>query len=169
MLGQDGKKTDWKNMALAVMARGNALDAYFTFKIFKKLELELERLGMTNTYKHLLVPAVTLFKDMELDGMLIDRSRVNKLSKDLLANIVEKEDVLYKLKEVDNSYEMTSTDDITKVLFSADKSGNIIDGGFGLYPPITSDKTDNPSTSVEALDILLEQLEEEINSRGLDE
>jgi hypothetical protein len=47
-----------------------------------------------------------------------------------------------------------------------DKKLNIVDMGFGLFPPISSDKTNAPSTSAEALDILLEQLEEEINRRN---
>lgn len=167
MLGQDGKKTDWKNMPLAKMARGNALDAYFTLKIFKRLHKKLAHLGMINTYEKIMVPAVSLFKDMELDGMLIDRRRVDKLERDLHSNILEKEDMIYSLKEVDKSYEMTSPDDIIKVLFSADKKGDIVEGGFGLFPPIVSDKTNAPSTSAEALEILLTQLNEEIGKRDL--
>ena len=37
-------------MPLPMMARGNALDAYFTLKIFKKLSRKLEDLKMTDTY-----------------------------------------------------------------------------------------------------------------------
>ena len=50
MLGQDGKKTDWKNMPLATMARGNALDAYFTMKVFQKLKKKIVELKMDTLY-----------------------------------------------------------------------------------------------------------------------
>lgn len=169
MLGQDGKKTDWKNMPLALMARGNCLDAYFTLKIFKKLDKKLHELKMANLYDKLMVPAVEFFKDMELDGLLISNDKVEELGKQLKDDIVEKEDKLFGYSEVTKTYEITSTDDLIKILFSADKKGNIVEGGFNLYPPITSDKTGSPSTSAEALEILLEQLEEEINKRGLNE
>jgi len=169
MLGQDGRKTDWKNMPLAQMARGNALDAYFTLKIFRKLEKSIADLKMFNLYDRLMVPAVGLFKDMELDGLLISEETVDELATQLREDIHEKEDKLYSFKQVNKIYELTSTDDLIKVLFSCDKKGNIVDGGFGLYPPISSEKTGAASTSAEALDILLEQLQDEIDKRGLNE
>ena len=169
MLGQDGKKTDWKNMPLATMARGNALDAYFTMKVFRKLESRISELKMANLYDKLMVPAVQFFKDMELDGLLISAPKVNELGGLLSDDISDTEDKLYSFKQVDKTLEMTSTDDLTRILYSCDKKKNSVNGGFQLYPPITSEKTGAPSTSAEALDILLEQLEEEINRRGLNE
>ncbi len=169
MLGQDGKKTDWKNMPLAQMARGNALDAYFTLKIFHKLEKRVNDLKMKNLYEKLMVPAVEFFKDMELDGLLISAPKVEQLGKELRIDIDSKEDQLFSFKQVNKTYELTSTDDLVKVLYSADKKHNIVEGGFNLYPPISSEKTGAPSTSAEALDILLEQLQDEINKRGLNE
>lgn len=169
MLGQDGKKTDWKNMPLATMARGNALDAYFTMKVFRKLESRISELKMANLYDKLMVPAVQFFKDMELDGLLISAPKVNELGGLLSDDISDTEDKLYSFKQVDKTLEMTSTDDLTRILYSCDKKKNVVNGGFHLYPPITSEKTGAPSTSAEALDILLEQLEEEINRRGLNE
>lgn len=176
MLGKNGNKTDWKNMALATMARGNALDAYFTLKVFKKLSPKLSKLGMDNIYGKMMVPAVTFFKNMELDGLLISSEKVKSLGVLLKDDIDNKEDSLYSFKEVKqvialskDAIEVTSTDDLTQILFSCDKKKNLQPGGFHLYPPICSDKTNAPSTSVEALDILLEQLEEEINRRGLNE
>lgn len=169
MLGQDGKKTDWKNMPLAQMARGNALDAYFTLKIFHKLEKRVNDLKMKNLYEKLMVPAVEFFKDMELDGLLISSPRVEELGGQLRDDILSKEDSLFSFKQVNKTFELTSTDDLVKVLYSADKKHNIVEGGFNLYPPISSEKTGAPSTSAEALDILLEQLQDEINKRGLNE
>lgn len=167
MLGRDGKKTDWKNMPLAEMARGNALDSHFTLKIFRILSEKIIKLKMANLYHKLMVPAVAFFKDMELDGLLISERRVNELGTLLHDDILRREDELLSLKQVDKSFELTSTDDLVKILYSADKKHNIVPGGFGLYPPVSSEKTGAPSTSAEALDIMLEQIEEEINRRGL--
>lgn len=169
MLGRDGKKTDWKNMPLAEMARGNALDAYFTIKVYRKLQDKIAKLKMANLYEKLMAPAVAFFKDMELDGLLISKGRVNELGTQLHSDILEREDKLLSYQLVNKTYELTSTDDLVKILYSADKKHNIVPGGFGLYPPICSDKTGAPSTSADALDILLEQLEDEINKRGLNE
>jgi len=169
MLGQDGKKTDWRNMPLTQMARGNALDAYFTLKVFHKLERLIQDLKMQNLYDKLMVPAVEFFKDMELDGLYISSAKVEELGSQLKGDIYDKEDQLFSFPQVNKTYELTSTDDLVKVLYSADKKHNIVDGGFGLFPPISSEKTGAPSTSAEALDILLEQLEDEIDRRGLNE
>jgi DNA polymerase I-like protein with 3'-5' exonuclease and polymerase domains len=167
MLGQDGKKVDWANMPLSTMARGNALDAYFTLKIFKKLSKKIDDLKMDNLYAKLIAPSINLFVSMEVDGMGISRSKVDELGTQLMDDIHEKEDSLYSYKEIpDKSMQITSTDDLIKILFSVDKKLNLVNMGFGLFPPISSDKTNAPSTSAEALDILLEQLEEEINRRN---
>ena len=77
MLGQDGKKVDWANMPLPMMARGNALDAYFTLKIFKKLSRKIDELRMTNTYYKLIAPSINMFVGMEVDGMLISKEKVD--------------------------------------------------------------------------------------------
>jgi len=167
MLGQDGKKVDWANMPLPMMARGNALDAYFTLKIFKKLSRKLEDLKMTDTYYNLIAPSINMFVGMEVDGMLISKSKVDELGKGLKTDIEEKEESMYSYDEIpDKMMQVTSTDDLIKILYSVDKKLNIVDMGFGLFPPISSEKTNAPSTSAEALDILLEQLEEEINRRN---
>jgi DNA polymerase I-like protein with 3'-5' exonuclease and polymerase domains len=166
MLGQDGKKVDWANMPLATMARGNALDAYFTMKIFHKLHAKLENLKMSGTYANLIAPAINLFVNMEVDGMLISKDKVNELGKQLKTDIEEQEEKLYSYPQIpDKTMQITSTDDLVQILYSVDKKLNIVNMGFGLFPPISSDKTNAPSTSAEALDILLEQLEEELVRR----
>jgi DNA polymerase I-like protein with 3'-5' exonuclease and polymerase domains len=150
-----------------MMARGNALDAYFTLKIFKKLSRKIDELRMTNTYYKLIAPSINMFVNMEVDGMLISQPKVDELGKGLKTDIEEKEESMYSYSEIpDKTMQVTSTDDLIKILYSVDKKLNIVDMGFGLFPPISSDKTNAPSTSAEALDILLEQLEEEINRRN---
>lgn len=165
MLGRKGKDTDWANMPLADMCRGNALDSYFTLKAHKVLAGKIDKLGMTNLYQKLISPAISMFVDMEMKGMTINPGVVKDLGDILNKAITESEDKLISFKEVkDKSLSLTSIKDLTSILYSCDKKKNIIPGGFGLFPPIETDKG-APSTSAEALELLLAQINEELGSR----
>lgn len=168
MLGVKGKTADWENMPLPKMLRGNSLDAYFTMKIFKKLSKNIDSLKMDKVYKELISPAVHMFNSMEMDGIFISRERLSSIGSTLSSKILDIEDSLYSYKEVPKGKEvkMSSTHDLIEILFSCDPEKNIIPGvGFNLFPPITSEETGAPSTNVECLEIILDQIEDELNRR----
>ena len=167
MLGKDGRNTDWVNMPLGEMLRGNALDAYFTMKCFKKLWKEVEKNLMVDTYNKLVSPAISMFIDMEMRGMDIDINVVNTIGTSLEDGIQKVEDSLLLSPVVkDKSMSLTSTKDLMALLYSCDKHQNIIPGGFGLFPPVFTEKG-SPSTSAEALEILLGQINLEIARRDI--
>lgn len=170
MLTVTNSKVDWVNMPLAECARGNALDSYFTLKVFDKLYQEMEELEMVETYEHLMVPAMNIFKDIEVRGLEISTDTLNELGQGLKQKIGETQT---KLKDqIGSDVNFKSNDDIAKVLFSLEHVGadwnRVDDFGFGLYPPIKTAKKNSPSTSAEALELLLDQIETEIERRGLD-
>jgi DNA polymerase I-like protein with 3'-5' exonuclease and polymerase domains len=149
------------------MAKGNAMDSYFTLKAFHKLKSKLEDMDMWPLFENMIIPAIPFFAEMEHGGMLISAPRVKEIGKELEAAIIEKEDKLFSYKEVpDKSCKMTSTNDMMRILYSCDPVGNIKDGGFNLYPPMSTPEG-SPSSSVDCLDIILEQINEELNARNV--
>ena len=167
MLGTDGKKVDWSNMPLPRMARGNALDAYFTMKCFDLLWPKIEKLQMEKTYEAILSPATNIFRDIELEGLVISNSILNDLRSKIYMDIVTTEEEIFSFSSVDKKYNIDSTADLTKIIYSCDSKNNLLNTGLGLYPVKRSDKTNKPSTDVESLDTLLDMLEQEINRRGI--
>jgi hypothetical protein len=51
---KDGKKHDWASMPLAEMAHGNAMDSYYTLKLFHRLHDELKKINLVDHYTNLL-------------------------------------------------------------------------------------------------------------------
>jgi len=68
------KKFDWANMALSDCCEGNAMDSYFTLKLFYLVEEKLEALGVLSFVEKVLPPALETFADMEYDGLLVSES-----------------------------------------------------------------------------------------------
>jgi DNA polymerase I-like protein with 3'-5' exonuclease and polymerase domains len=165
------KAVNWSDMPLAEMARGNALDTYFTLKCYDVLINKLEDGGMVDTYKNIIEPSTKFFVEVELDGLLISEPQLEKLGAELHDNIINIEDKLYAFKEVKKDISLKSSHDLVRTLFSLVKSSKdwVEDSegyGFGLYPPIFTSKR-QPSTSAEALDILKVQIKDELLRRGV--
>lgn len=168
-------RVNWSEMSLAQMARGNALDSYFTFKCYEVLYEKLDKLKMIKTYEEIMAPASLFFVDMEVEGLTISEEQLKVLQKELKNKIIETEELLYSYPEVKKDSNMGSANDMIRIFFSLDKfigtEGQkdwLInpEWGFGLYPPVFTDKK-QPSTSYEALDLLLTQIKDEIDRRGL--
>lgn len=162
-------------MSLAQMAKGNALDSYFTLKCYEVLYEKLDKLKMVKTYEEIMAPASLFLVNMEVDGLTISESQLKVLGKELKNKIIETEELLYSYPEVKKDSNMGSANDMIRIFFSLDKfigtEGQkdwLInpEWGFGLYPPVFTDKK-QPSTSYEALDMLLTQIKDEIDRRGL--
>lgn len=166
---------NWSEMSLAQMAKGNALDSYFTLKCYEVLYEKLDKLKMVKTYEEIMAPASLFLVNMEVDGLTISESQLKVLGKELKNKIIETEELLYSYPEVKKDSNMGSANDMIRIFFSLDKfigtEGQkdwLInpEWGFGLYPPVFTDKK-QPSTSYEALDMLLTQIKDEIDRRGL--
>jgi DNA polymerase I-like protein with 3'-5' exonuclease and polymerase domains len=163
------KSIVWGDMPLAEMAKGNALDSYFTYKSYEVLNDKLSQLEMIKVYESLMAPAITFFTEVELDGLIISEDQLKVLGKQLKDKIIDTEDALYSFSEVKKDMNMGSTQDLIRVFYSLIKSEkdwieDTENYGFHLYPPIFTDKG-QPSTSFEALDLLLTQIKDEIARR----
>lgn len=169
------KYINWAEMSLAQMAKGNALDSYFTLKCYEILYEKLDKLKMVKTYEEIMAPATLFLVDMESEGLVISEEQLRILGKELRDKILEAEEYLYYYPEVKKDSNMNSSQDMIRIFFSLDKfigtDGKkdwliTEDWGFGLYPPVFTGKK-QPSTSYEALDLLLTQIKDEIHRRGL--
>ena len=153
------KKFDWAGMSLHDCAEGNALDSYFTLKLFDVCEKKLKKLNMLHLYNSLMSPATEVFSVMEFNGLDISQTKLNTVGKDLYLQNVDEADDLHSHDQVEKDDNLSSTNDLVKILYTRE-------GGFGLYPPDRTAKG-APSVSAPTLKVILEHLEDELNKRNV--
>jgi len=153
------KKFDWAGMSLHDCAEGNALDSYFTLKLFNICEKKLKKLNMLHLYDSLMSPATEVFSVMEFNGLNISQSKLNTVGKELYLQNVDEADDLHSHGQVEKDDNLSSTNDLVKILYTREK-------GFELYPPDRTDKG-APSVSAPTLKVILEHLEDELKKRNV--
>lgn len=154
---EDAKKKDWANTPLPKLVEGNALDTFYTMRIFRKLEPMLKDIGVFPVSEKLYVPLVRIFSKIERVGMEVAMNELKYVGNNLKNTIMDIEDSLYAEKGINSGKNLGSTADLKEILYTEE--------GFGLYAPKFTD-TDQPSTDAETLKELLSQIEEELESRG---
>jgi len=149
---------DWANISLADCAKGNAMDSYFTLKLYDLIHEKLESEGILPLIESVIEPALTAFTDMEFDGLEVDLGALDGVGRELNIQNINNEDNLYEFPEVNTSRNLSSNNDLIEILYTDTE-------GFCLYPP---DKTPKgkPSVSAPTLKLLLEFVNEELESRG---
>ena len=154
MLGvKNPKKFDWVNQPLQECMDGNALDTYYTLRLFEIFYEKLEEMGALKLYEHLMVPATQYFGFVEHRGLDIDIEAIDELEAEMESEtkrIMETISSLPCVKPEDNLKAPTSLQDI---LYTRE-------GGLELYPPDKTTKKAEPSTSADTIKILLTQINE---------
>lgn len=174
MLTVNNPKTmDWENIPLLECAEGNCWDAYFTLRVFEVLQEKLKDTGVDKICEHIMSPAMTMFTEIELRGMLISEAKLDELDREIRAKKTDLEDSFYSYKQIKKTYDIGK--DIIPILYSCtwDKEHKVWDQnkefGFGLYPPDKTEKGNDPSTSADTLETILRQVQEELDSRNINE
>lgn len=166
---------DWKNIPLKDCLDGNALDTYFTAKVYHRLLEDVQKKDLEYLYEKLISPLTSVFLDIEMRGILIDQDRLDEIDKELEGKIEEVEEELLSSPYIKEGTNLGSTNDLCKVLYSLDKVKNdkgvfdwliLEDEGFGLFPFKYTAKG-APSTNEEAIVAMAEMVEEEYVRRGL--
>ena len=152
------KTFDWANMSLSDCCEGNAADSYFTLKLFYLIEMKIEELGMEGILSKLIMPSLTMFTEMEERGLQVSTDKLKEVGKDLMDSNINREDELYVFKQIDNTDNLSSNNDLIDILYNRKE-------GFGFYPPDCTAKG-SPSVSAPTLKLLLSQIEEELETRG---
>jgi len=152
------KNFDWASMSLTDCCEGNAADAYFTLKLFDLVSNKLEDKGCLDFVEQVLPDALTVFSEMEYEGLEVSEEKLQGLNRELSNLIVHQEDDLYGFPQVERTDNLASNNDLSEIFYTRE-------GGFELYPP---DKTGSgkPSVSAPTLKLLLEQINSEISKRS---
>ena len=159
MLTINNPKTfDWANMPLVDCCEGNAMDVYFTLKLYNKVQPMLEDLGMKDISEKVLMPSLEIFSRMERDGLLVSEKMLKTVGKSLSDNNLDNEDSLYLFDFVKKTDNLSSNNDLIEILYTRED-------GMEMYPP---DKTakGKPSVSAPTLKLLLDIIDKELEKRG---
>lgn len=168
---KDKKNFDYRNINLVDCLEGNALDTYFTLKIFKILEQKLDDRSLLPFYEYLISPLTGLLAEIEAYGLLISEPELDKLDIDILTKLDSILSEIHELDEIREEDNLASTINLMRILFSLKKNEKkeycIVEGvGFGMYPPHQTEGGD-PATHKEALGTLRDNLNTEIHKRKL--
>ncbi len=148
---------DWENIDLVSCCYGNAMDTYFTLKIFRLLDKEVNELELQPLTDNLFKDANPIFSDIEYNGMNISREGLAQLDedlKDVIHNLVK--DIKQEYN-IDENFNLKSSKQISELLYEEE-------GGLELYPP-SKTKSGKCSTDKNTLNILIHQIDEELKVR----
>ena len=148
---------DWSSMSLSDCAEGNAMDTYFTLKLFDLICEKLEGSPMLRLIEEVIMPSLEVFSEMEYEGLNVDLPTLDSVGRALSAKNMDEEDALYSCEAVHKTDNLSSNNHLIEILYTRE-------GGMELYPP---DKTGTgkPSVSAPTLKLLLEQIEQELSKR----
>ena len=151
-------KFDWANMDLSDCCEGNAMDTYFTLKLFDLIMDKLDGQPVMKLIENVVMPSLETFAEMEYNGLDVDPTTLESVGKQLRSTNIEEEDFLYTCKSVTKTDNLSSNNDLIEILYTRED-------GMELYPP---DKTakGKPSVSSPTLKLLLEHIDTELESRG---
>ena len=134
------KNFDWSSMSLSDCCEGNAMDSYFTLKLFDLVSDKLDSLGVLPFVEKVLPDALETFADMEHGGLLVSTDKLATLAKQLKELTLNQEDSLYLFDQILKTDNLSSNNDLIDIFY-------LREGGFEFYPP---DKTAKGSPSVSA-------------------
>ena len=152
------KSVVWADIPLEELARGDASDTYFTYKINEILENNYDSEDQRKLIEYVLSPLLVVVARMEFNGIDLSEEKMKELSKELDPAIMESEDMLFSMDGVEPTDNLNSAEDLGKILFSRE-------GGMELYPPDWTAKK-KPKTCKNTLAILLEQIDDELSTRS---
>ena len=155
---ENPNKFDWANISLSDCCEGNAMDAYFTLKLFNLIMEKFEGQPVMKLIENVVMPSLETFAEMEYNGLDVDLSTLESVGKQLRSTNMDEEDFLYTCKSVTKTDNLSSNNDLIEILYTRED-------GMELYPP---DKTakGKPSVSAPTLKLLLEHIDTELESRG---
>ena len=154
---ENPSKFDWANMDLSDCCQGNAMDTYFTLKLYDLIMERLEGQPVLNLIENVVMPSLETFAEMEYNGLIVDTEKLESVGRQLRSKNMDEEDAIYDCDGVNNTDNLSSNNDLIDILY-------LREDGMGLYPPDRTGKG-KPSVSAPTLKLLLEHIEEELQTR----
>lgn len=90
-----GKKNNFEEVDILSATKYSAEDAHFSWLLYIKLNLELEKKGLLKVFYDIDLPLIDVLANMELKGVFIDISLLNKISLFLQKELEELENLIY--------------------------------------------------------------------------
>jgi DNA polymerase I-like protein with 3'-5' exonuclease and polymerase domains len=168
---ESSTKFDWKNIGLVECMRGNAMDTYFTAKIYEMILEKIKEKGLEKLYEKLIAEALPIFARMELDGFLIDTAKLADLKERISRKIKTLDSAMMESPRIPMDANLNSSRDLISILYSLKKNSETKewdvceDIGFGLYPIEFTD-AGQPKTDEEVLIKIKEVVDAEVTRRG---
>ena len=122
------KKFDWANMDLSDCCEGNAMDTYFTLKLFDLIMEKLEGQPVMKLLENVVMPSLETFAEMEYNGLDVDTGTLDSVGKQLRSTNIDEEDFLYTCNSVPKTDTLASNNDLIEILYTREN-------GMELYPP----------------------------------
>ena len=148
---------DWEKISFQECCRGNAIDAFFTLKLYYNLLSKLEGKPINKVLTKLMFPLIPILAESEYKGIDIDVDQINSVDWALQQRVMDIEDTLFSYPEVSKTSNLRSSVEVGNILYG--------ETGFGLHPPKKT-PTGTPCTDEETLKTLLTQIEEELEKRS---
>ena len=82
-------------MPLSDCCEGNAMDSYFTLKLFNLICEKMEGEPMFKLIEEIMMPSLEIFSEIEYNGMDVDPSVLDDVGKSLRSKNMNEEDFLY--------------------------------------------------------------------------
>jgi len=161
MLTKDGSKTDFANMPIEEVARGNALDVFYTLDLYYLLEESLSD-HFLKFHSQVIEPLNSYLALQTYNGIVIDTTKLEEMEESLVEKKKAALDSIYTIYPEGKN--INSSKDLREFLY-CDEGINPVEGSFNVYWPETTPKG-APSTNAESLAFLLKEVTRELGERG---
>lgn len=116
LIGKKGKNQgSMKDVPLEIIAEYAAEDTDVTFRLKKKLEVELHSRGLNEVFSEIEMPLVRVLMEMESEGVRIDVDFLNQYSKELNDQAVNIQQKIFELAGI--QFNISSPSQVGNILF----------------------------------------------------
>tara|TARA_Y100000034_G_scaffold11854_1_gene12387 strand:- start:304 stop:804 length:501 start_codon:yes stop_codon:yes gene_type:complete len=159
------KKTNFKDMPLVECLEGNAMDTYFTLKLYELFNSGKMEDGH-DLYHKLVAPVAEHFVGAEHRGIDINVGELDGLGRKLKAKTLDVEDQIYESNSVLPTDNLKSNADMSRILFARKTNSGYEEqeNSFNLLPTELT-ATEQGSVSEPSLKLLLEMINKELLNR----
>jgi len=115
LLGKGKEKIEFIDIKIERLFNYSCEDADFTYRLAKKLEIELKKQKLDKLFNEIEMPVVYILSIIEMNGIKIDIEFLNKLGKNINKKIYKTEEEIYKQSKI--KFNIKSTQQLRVILF----------------------------------------------------
>lgn len=115
LIGKGRNQTTMDTVAIARVTDYAAADVDMTWRIWEKIRPQLEKTGLITLFWDLEMPLIPVLADMEMHGVLLDASYLNKMARELRERLAQLAGEIYEY--VGYEFNLNSTQQLSDALF----------------------------------------------------